>query len=163
SVRASAKIAALVARSGIADEVVIHDETRPATEGLQMLCGDLPGALSATDACPCPGLPTEQADALHDYAAWIRVYWPQPAPPLRIPPLDTALARAREILQEAGPAPHIGITWRGGIAAREQRGPHWVLEKSVPLAELGAALRGAPGTLLSLQRHPLPEETAALS
>ncbi len=163
SVRASAKIAALVARSGIADEVVIHDEARPATEGLQMLCGDLPGALSAADACPCPGLPTAQADALRDYAAWIRVYWPQPAPPLRIPPLDDALARARAILQEAGPAPHIGITWRGGIAAREQRGSHWVLEKSVPLAELGTALRGAPGTLLSLQRHPLPEETAALS
>jgi hypothetical protein len=163
SVRASAKIAAFVTRSGIADEVVIHDETRPATEGLQMLCGDLPGALSATDACPCPGLPTAQAEGLRDYAAWIRVYWPQPAPPLRIPPLDDALARARAILQEAGPAPYTGITWRGGIAAREQRGSHWVLEKSLPLAELGAVLRGAPGTLLSLQRHPLPEETAALS
>lgn len=163
SVRASAKIAAFVARSGIADEVVIHDETIPATEGLQMLCGDLPGALSATDACSCPTRPGMQASELRDYAAWIRVYWPQPALSLRIPPLDDALARAREILQEAGPAPYTGITWRAGIAAREQREAHWVLEKSVPLAEFGAALRGAPGTLLSLQRHPLPEETATLS
>jgi Flp pilus assembly protein TadD len=163
SVRASAKIAAFVARSAIADDVVIHDAAMPVAEGLQMLCGDLPGALSATDTCPCPGLPTTPVHTLSDYAAWIRVYWPQPAPPLRIPPLDDALARARAILQAAGPAPHIGITWRGGIAARQQRGSHWVLEKSVPLAELGAALRGVPGTLLSLQRQPLPEETAALS
>lgn len=163
SVRASAKIAAFVARSAIADDVVIHDAARPAAEGLQMLCGDLPGALSATAACPCPDLPSTPVNTLRDYAAWIRVYWPQAAPPLRIPPLNDALARAQEILQAAGPGPHVGITWRGGIAAREQRGDHWVLEKSVPLAELGAALREAPGTLLSLQRHPLPDETAALS
>jgi Flp pilus assembly protein TadD len=162
TIRASAKIAALVTRSGIADEVVIHEEEKPAAEGLQMLCGDLPGALSATDACPCPDLPAAQAVALRDYSAWIRVYWPQAAPPLRIPPLAAALARAREILQDAGPVPHVGITWRAGIAAREQRSVHWVLEKSVPLAELGAALRETPGTLLSLQRHPLPDETAAL-
>ncbi len=163
AVRASAKIAEFVARSGIADDVVIHDEGKPATEGLQMLCGDLPGALSSTDACPCPDLPAAQSDALRDYAAGIRVYWPRPAPPLRIPPLDDALARARKILQDAGPGPHLGVTWRAGIAAREQRGAHWVLEKSVPLTEFGAALHGAPGTLLSLQRHPLPEETAALA
>ena len=163
TVRASTKIAALVTRSGIADDVVIHDEASPAAEGLQMLCGDLPGALSVTDACPCPDLPAAQASAMRDYAAWICVYWPRPAPPLHIPPLAAALARAREILQDAGPGPHVGITWRAGIAASEQRGAHWVLAKSVPLAELGTALRETPGTLLSLQRHPLPDETAALS
>ena len=52
--------------------------------------------------------------------------------------------------------PLVGVTWRaGGVRGKKDT------VKSVPPRELGAALRDAPGTILSLQRLPEPGETEA--
>ena len=63
------------------------------------------------------------------------------------------------MLEHAGPAPYIGVAWKSGVeSASEER-----LAKSVPVRELGAALRRVAGTVVSLQRNPEPEDMAALA
>lgn len=73
---------------------------------------------------------------------------------------------ARSMLARLGPPPYLGLTWRAGTDLT--RGPELnvdlrVLVKEVPPAALGAAVRGWPGTLVSLQRAPAPGELEALS
>ncbi|HUL55671.1 MAG TPA: hypothetical protein VLT60_01650, partial [Usitatibacter sp.] len=81
-------------------------------------------------------------------------------PPVRIEPDPAALEGARRALREAGPPPYVAVAWRAGLApgASEER-----LFKVVPVDKLGAALRGAAGTLVSVQRDPEAGETAALA
>jgi hypothetical protein len=64
----------------------------------------------------------------------------------------------REKLALAGPGPYTAITWRAGLP----RSGKAVLSKAVDPAALGSALRGAPGTVVSVQRDPAPEEAQAL-
>jgi hypothetical protein len=65
----------------------------------------------------------------------------------------------QERLRSAGPAPYVGVTWRGGTPPSEQRsGSEWLLYKSVPIESLGMALKALPGTVLVLQRNPAPGE-----
>ncbi len=161
TVHASAKIAELIRRTGIADAVV--PDTAPPPEGaaVRIFCGDLPHALQ-----PCPAEPRPWQDApcaLRDYPLHIRVYFPHPVPTLRIPALPEALARMRGRLRQLGAPPYVGITWRAGTAASEQHGADWVLSKEIPLAALGAALQQSRATLIALQRHPVAGELAALS
>ena len=77
--------------------------------------------------------------------------------------------RGREVGQEKlraiGPAPYLALTWRAGSDVHQ--GPefgraHAALSKEVPLEALAAAVRGWPGTLVSVQRNPLPGETERL-
>jgi hypothetical protein len=68
-------------------------------------------------------------------------------------------------LAALGPPPYLGLTWRAGTAV--QRGRELGVEQRVLFKEiapklLGQALRGWPGTLVSLQRDPSPEELHAL-
>jgi tetratricopeptide (TPR) repeat protein len=86
-----------------------------------------------------------------------------PAFPLHISDAQRAAARTR--LTSCGPAPYLGITWRAGTAllrAREFGVDQRVLFKEVPPALLGQAIRGWPGTFISLQRGPTPDEMRAL-
>jgi len=106
---------------------------------------------------PAAGMPCR------DYAARIAVFDPLPAASLRLPPLPEALARMHARLQALGPPPYVGLTWRAGTAARDQQGADWVLSKEIALPTLGAALRGAPGTLIALQRHPAAGEIETLA
>ena len=78
-------------------------------------------------------------------------------PPFAIEPLPESVARARELL--AGlPRPIVGATWRaGGVRGKKDT------IKLVPPAAFGAALRGATGSVVSLQRLPEPGETEAFS
>jgi hypothetical protein len=84
-------------------------------------------------------------------------------------PLIPDAARLREWrarLASLGPAPYLGLTWRGGtdILRRQEFGlPNRLLSKEVPPARLGEAVRGWPGTLISLQRDPYPGETDAVT
>lgn len=165
-VYASAKIADLIRRSGVAD-AVFPDSAPPPAADAQILCGDLPHALQGLplSVLPLPAPPRcDQPCAMtRDFSAWIGAYWPLPQSTLRIPALPEAAARMREQLAQAGPPPYLGVTWRAGTAAHEQQGEHWVLSKTVALDALGGALRAWPGTLIALQRHPAAGETEQLS
>ena len=78
-------------------------------------------------------------------------------PPLALPADDRASAEAADILARLGPPPYVALTWRAGTR-------DWnALLKTVPLAALGGALAGLPGTLIALQRAPDPGEIEALS
>jgi len=167
TVRASAKIAGMLRRAAIAD-AVIEDSAAAAIEaGLQIFCGDLPGALAPRPCSdlpdPVPGAVSPAGMPYSDYAARIAVFDPLPAASLRLPPLQEALARMHARLQALGPPPYVGLTWRAGTAARDQQGADWVLSKEIALPALGAALRGAPGTLIALQRHPAAGEIETLA
>lgn len=162
TVCASAKIAALIERSHAADSVIADTEPLPGDSNFQILCGDLPHALQSAPVSPMPATHFDPC-ALPDHAARISVYWPEPAPSLRIPALPESLDRMRSQLSRLGPPPYIGITWRAGTAAREQRGADWGLSKEIPIAALGAVLVQSSGTLIALQRNPLPGEIDALA
>jgi len=89
-----------------------------------------------------------------------------PIPPFPLVPLPDLEADWRARLADLGAPPYIGVTWRAGTDWR--RGAELgreiqTLAKEAPLEALAGALRGAPGTLVSLQRAPAPGETAALA
>ena len=166
TVRASAKIAGMLRRADIADAVIEDTAAATGDAGVQILCGDLPGALAPR---PCSDLPEPMPDAApaaglpcRDYPARIAAFDPLPAVSLHLAPLAEALANMRARLQALGPPPYTGLTWRAGTAAREQQGADWVLSKQVALPALGAALRNASGTLIALQRHPTAGEIETL-
>jgi hypothetical protein len=78
-------------------------------------------------------------------------------PPLLLPAENGALADAAATLARLGPPPYVGVTWRAGTR-------DWnALLKTIPIAALGRALAGVPGTVVALQRAPDPGEIAALS
>jgi tetratricopeptide (TPR) repeat protein len=76
-------------------------------------------------------------------------------------------AEWRERLAALGPAPYLGVTWRAGT--RRGRTAEFVaneegaLDKEIAMAPLAAALREWRGTLLVLQRLPLPGEVETFS
>ena len=80
--------------------------------------------------------------------------------PTATPPAFAVSAQgddAREKLARLGPPPYLGLTWRAGTdlqRGRELGVDQRVLFKEVPPALLGEAVRGWPGTLVSLQRGP---------
>lgn len=76
-------------------------------------------------------------------------------PSVRIKPLPDRVETARKRLAEVGPPPYVGVNWRAGSQASAE---DFLLFKSVPPKEIGEALRGVKGTILSLQRHPNPGE-----
>lgn len=162
TVCASAKIAAMVERSGAADQVIADTDPLPAGIDHQILCGDLPHALQDTPFSPLVA-PVPDACAVPDFAARICVYWPLPAPSLRIPAQPDALERMRNQLAALGPPPYIGVTWRAGTAARDLLGADWGLSKEIPLAVLGQTLQSGKGTLIALQRNPASGEIDALA
>lgn len=161
TVRASAKIATLIARSNCADTVIAGDEVPASTVDLQLLCGDLPYALSHNMRCTTS--PAASPNRCRDFKVHISAYSPDLPAALRIPVLPDADTAVRQRLQQYGPPPYLGITWRAGTAARDYIGVDWVLSKELPLAALAHTLRGCSGTLLALQRHPAPDEISTLA
>jgi tetratricopeptide (TPR) repeat protein len=81
-------------------------------------------------------------------------------PPLPLAPSEERMRAAREKLSALGPPPWIALTWRAGVASS---GPSHTQVKEVPIAELGAALRGLGATWIGIQRLPREGEAAALS
>ena len=121
------------------DEVV--DETRSADtvpSDLRIWMGDLPAVLQTAET---PRALPLRADAARR---------------------DRLMAR----LSGLGPGPYVALTWRAGtdmVRTQEFRQDYIRLSKEVPPQRLGEALRGFPGTLLAVQRHPLDGELAAVS
>jgi tetratricopeptide (TPR) repeat protein len=167
--RGHAKLASILRRSALLEEVVAEPAPAPAAH-CTLLVGDLPAMLQRVEAVPFrarviarrprAGSAAEFAGSL---ARALRAWFPEPPPPFPLSPLPEALAAVRAKLAAAGQPPYIGVTWRGGVPPRAQRGPWWALFKQAPLEELGGALRGSSGTVLSLQRRPLPDETERLA
>lgn len=156
TVRATAKVAALIARAACADTVIAGDAVPAAPVDLQLLCGDLPHALHPV--MRSASIPATGLSDCRDYNICIGAYFPGLPATLRIPVLPDAAAAVGQRLQQYGPPPYLGVTWRAGTAARDQIGADWVLSKELPLPALAQALRGCSGTLLALQRHPAPGE-----
>lgn len=163
TVRATAKIAALIARAGCADNIIAGDDAPAPPVDAQLLCGDLPHVLC--DAMRSTNSPVAASASVRcrDFKFGIGAYFPDPPPTLRISVLQDADTVIRERLRQYGPPPYTGITWRAGTAARDQIGADWVLSKELPLPALANALRECPGTLLALQRHPAAGELDDLS
>lgn len=79
---------------------------------------------------------------------------PQLDPLLRADPVRTEYWRER--FAALGPPPYIGLAWRSGNRRTASR-------KSIPLEELAPLLRASPGTWISLQYDPDPEEIRAVA
>jgi len=80
--------------------------------------------------------------------------------PLALAPDPARLAEARRRLQQAGEPPYIALAWRAGVAST---GPDESLQKEIPIAAFGPALRGKRATWVSVQREPREGETEALA
>lgn len=110
--------------------------------------------------------PPEQAAPSHepifvgDLPWLLRASVPAQFPPLALAPAEPRAASLRARLESLGPAPRVALTWRAGIASA---GPARTQLKEVPLEALGAALRGARATWISVQRLPRAGEAEALS
>jgi len=118
----------------LANQIAIDDLAAP---DLQIFIGDLPGLLQTGDAPPA----------------------------LVLRPEDSVLARAREKLAAFGPPPYLGLTWRAGtdvLHGREVGVNLALLFKEIAPALLGKAIRGWPGTLVSVQRGPTAVELDAI-
>ena len=76
--------------------------------------------------------------------------------PLPLVADPTLLAHWKERLAALGPPPYLGVTWSAGLGTDESfRLRRQVQIKQVPVEDLGAALRGVPGTVIVLQRNPV--------
>jgi Flp pilus assembly protein TadD len=76
---------------------------------------------------------------------------------------DDARRAARQRLEALGPGPYLAVTWRAGTdtaRGREFGMERTSLTKALPPAQLGAALRGWPGTIIALQRGARPGEAS---
>lgn len=125
--RPGAKLAPLLGGTAFIDELVA--EAIQPTADVNMLIDDLPYALDEN----------------------------VPPPPFALTPNASRLAALHERLAALGPAPYLGLTWRGGI---DKNGS---LFKEAPLAAIAQAARGWPGTILALQRAPLAGEIEAVA
>jgi Tfp pilus assembly protein PilF len=130
-----AKLSPLLADNGIVD---VSDAGNARSDyEVALPLGDLPGALEEWTTPPAFPVASRRG------AAW------------------------RERLAALGPAPYLGATWRAGT--RRAQAPEFAiggqgaLDKEVALEALGAALREWRGTVLVLQRLPLPGEVETFS
>ena len=129
------KLAAVLGDTG-GYQVLAEEDAQAASFDRAIWGGDLPALLESASAVDAFSLVRDEARA----------------------------ARWRRRLAELGPAPYLALAWRAGtdvLRMKEfgrERGPQ---SKEAPLAALGDALRGWRGTLLSVQRQPRSDETAA--
>lgn len=158
----SPKLGSILRRAADIDQVITDVKQFPATDW-NIVVGDLPHALCASEPAPLAALAPPGENSLLGAFPWTQApYAPLPPPSLAIAPLADALDAMRARLAQAGPPPYLGITWRGGTAPEQQRGAEWKLFKEIPIARLAQALKAWPGTLLALQRLPAVGELDAL-
>lgn len=82
---------------------------------------------------------------------------------IRLAAKADALRKSALRLQQAGPPPYVGVTWRAGRMRSEvdfRKEATEILFKDTPPEQLAAALRHWPGTILVLQRNPSGDELA---
>lgn len=137
---ASPKMAPLFRRLPFLDEVLVEGEQGREPD-LVLMLGDLPHLLGMKTADQAP-------------------------PPVPLSVLPPGLDEARALLASLGPPPWVALTWRAGTAYEQQnktlranQEQDEALTKEAPRAQLARVVRELPGTLVSLQRKPLPGET----
>lgn len=163
--QAHPKLAALLGRVTALDRIYTGNQPPPAADAV-LLVGDLPlalGRFAASPLPPQPGRPKGGSTIAESFALGLRLFFPKLPPPLALPVLPGQLEQMEKRLRALGPPPYLGVTWRAGTPPAEQRGSTWMLHKEIGLQALGAALRGANGTWLSLQRNPRPSEVETLA
>lgn len=167
---ATSKIAPVLTRSGVFDQVLPRAEALAAADDHTLFVGDLPyllgSAIESSSLRTRGALPRVGTGGFVPAAAFpwhCRVYWPELPPPLPLEPLADRMATVAQRLASLGPPPYLGLTWRAGTGPDQQRGHEWLLFKDIPLTELAAALRGIGGTLVSVQRNPRAGETDRLA
>lgn len=141
--RPSDKLRVLLRHAELKATIVANDALDPQTP--VMLIGDLPNALFAA------GMLSDASDPADAYP-----------PPLGLHADAQRLEAMRQRLHTCGPAPYTGVTWAGGVPPKDQKGD-WTLHKTADIAGLGRALRGLPGTLISLQRNPVAADAQCLA
>ncbi len=109
-----------------------------------------------------PTLPNDDADdivmSVGDLAFALGVNDDDPLPAsIVLAPLPGQIDAMQQYLSSLGPAPYLGVTWRGGTIMRSR------LYKEIPLQALGQGLAGIKATLISLQRCPKDGETQQLA
>lgn len=166
SYQASAKIHTLLERVPYLDAVLPEHAPPPAAD-YRLLAGDLPYFTMATVdvaqeqlAAVCTLTPGEPVGMLTSDHHDNQLRYP---PSLAIAPLPGRIEEMRQRLAAAGPGPYMGLTWRAGVPPREQGGGDWTLYKATVIADLAKAISVFPGTLLVLQRGPVPGEIATVA
>jgi len=145
--RPEPKLAGIVGRLPLIDQLVSADGALPAAEHYIML-GDLPCLLSR---------PPVEGDNANQNSADV-------PKSIRVEPLASHVSSIREQLLALGPPPYIGVTWRGGTPPEEQAGDTaWMLFKETPAQQLAGPLGKLNGTLLALQRKPAAGEIEKFS
>ena len=124
----------LASRSGLFESVHEFGDPEAPGRALPLLIGDLPATFAARD--------------------------PLSMMSLRIAPRPERLTHWRHLLGQAGPRPWVGVTWRAGLGPDTQ--PHG-LYKAIPSDLLLTRLGPHAGTVVALQRAPMPGEIEAAS
>lgn len=133
ALRCDARLHGMLARTGLFPQGIASETA--ATDGCEpVAAGDLPWLAGGND--------------------------PARFPPLALVPLPQRVSRSRSALEALGPAPHIALTWRGGLASA---GPARTQLKHIDPTLLGHALRGVDATWISVQRLAQAGEREALS
>ncbi|WP_148042290.1 tetratricopeptide repeat protein [Pseudomethylobacillus aquaticus] len=124
------KLAPMLKRHAYLHEVFADDESCPPREDydLSFIVNDLP-------------LAVEQLEA------------PAIAPPLPLQAQAALLEKWQHWLQQQGPGPYIGVTWRAGLNASDVSLLHGKLSKHIPVEALAAALQPVQATWVALQRN----------
>lgn len=79
-------------------------------------------------------------------------------PPFALPSQSEREDALRRRLAAFGPPPYLAVTWRAGT-----RGMRGAVFKEAPPNFMAGAIRGAPGTIVAIQRLPDDGEVAALA
>lgn len=82
--------------------------------------------------------------------------------PIRLTASAERIEAMRLRLRSAGPPPYIAVTWTGGVPPKDQR-RDWTLHKTIDTTGFASALRGLPGTLVSVQRIPVAADAQAFA
>jgi hypothetical protein len=145
--RPDAKLESIIRRTNLVDRLIPAADPLP-QENLNVMLGDLPYLVSyGADGMPVPCSPVDLVP-----------------PSLKLQSLPENRAAIKNRLQQLGPPPYIGVTWRGGTPPEEQTAVmSWMLYKEIPLAALANAMRDVTGTLIALQRKPGAGEIDRLS
>ena len=89
-------------------------------------------------------------------------------PALELKPDPLLLEQYRTRLASFGPGPYLGLTWRAGTDSSRaaefdaRLNPNRSLRKVVPVKDFARAVSAWPGSFVSLQREPYPEEMSVM-
>ena len=135
SYRCNNKLAPLIERLGLFDKVYREDVDQNEFDCVLSI-GDLPYLLGHTNASQTP-------------------------PPLKLIPNKEKLEKVKGILENFGPPPYIGLTWRAGRMLNNKRVGTYHKQLDLPL--LCNSLKATNGTLVCIQVNPVKEDLDFIS